>query len=100
MKRGSCAVIALLGLLRLRDARADDPTDLEQLLSESIVSTPSHNQETATTAPATSSTVTAEDLRRYGVRSLDEAINFLALGMVTSSPLHAVEIGARGVLLS
>jgi outer membrane receptor for ferrienterochelin and colicins len=81
-------------------ARADETTDLEQLLSETIVSTPSNNQETATTAPATSSTLTAEDLRRYGVRSLDEAINFLALGMVTSSPLHAVEIGARGVLLS
>jgi outer membrane receptor for ferrienterochelin and colicins len=81
-------------------AHADEASDLEQLLSESIVSTPSNNQETATTAPATSSIVTAEELRRYGVRSLDEAINFLALGMVTSSPLHAVEIGARGVLLS
>jgi outer membrane receptor for ferrienterochelin and colicins len=93
-------VRALALLTGLATARADETTDLEQLLGESIVSTPSNNQETATTAPATSSTVTAEDLRRYGVRSLDEAINFLALGMVTSSPLHAVEIGARGVLLS
>jgi outer membrane receptor for ferrienterochelin and colicins len=81
-------------------ARAEETHDLDELLAESIVSTPSRSQETATTAPATSSIVTAEDLRRYGVRSLDEAINFISLGMVTSSPLHAVEIGARGVLLT
>jgi outer membrane receptor for ferrienterochelin and colicins len=81
-------------------AKAEETQDLDELLSESIVSTPSRSQETATTAPATSSIVTAEDLRRYGIRSLDEAINFIALGMVTSAPLHAVEIGARGVLLT
>jgi outer membrane receptor for ferrienterochelin and colicins len=81
-------------------AGAEETRDLDELLAESIVSTPSRSQETATTAPATSSIVTAEDLRRYGVRSLDEAINFISLGMVTSSPLHAVEIGARGVLLT
>jgi outer membrane receptor for ferrienterochelin and colicins len=81
-------------------AWADETSELDELLSESIVSTPSRSSETATTAPATSSIVTAEDLRSYGIRSLDEAINFLALGMVTSAPLHAVEIGARGVMLS
>jgi outer membrane receptor for ferrienterochelin and colicins len=81
-------------------ALAEETRDLDELLSESIVSTPSKNSETATTAPATSSILTAEDLRSYGIRSLDEAINFLALGMVTSAPLHAVEIGARGVLLT
>jgi outer membrane receptor for ferrienterochelin and colicins len=79
---------------------AEGTSELDELLSESIVSTPSKSSETATTAPATSSIVTAEDLRSYGIRSLDEAINFLALGMVTSAPLHAVEIGARGVLLT
>jgi outer membrane receptor protein involved in Fe transport len=81
-------------------ARAEDTADLDALLSETIVSTPSKSSETATTAPATSSTITAEDMRRWGIRSLDEAINYLALGMVTTSPLHSVEIGARGVLLT
>lgn len=99
-RRTSSWSLALLVTSGAVGARADETSDLERLLSESIVSTPSHNQETATTAPAISSTVTAEDLRRHGVRSLDEAINFLALGVVTSSPLHAVDIGARGVLLS
>lgn len=79
---------------------AEETQDLDELLSESIVSTPSRNSETATTAPATSSILTAEELRSHGIRSLDEAINFLALGMVTTAPLHAVEIGARGVLLT
>jgi outer membrane receptor protein involved in Fe transport len=37
---------------------------------------------------------------RYGIRSLHEAINFLALGMMTTNPLHAVEVGSRGVLLT
>jgi outer membrane cobalamin receptor len=86
----------LLGRL----AHADDSSDLNALLTESIVSTPSNSSETATTAPATSSVVTASDLRRWGIHSLDEAINYLALGMVTTNPLEALEIGARGVLLT
>lgn len=48
----------------------------------------------------TTTSITAADLQRYGVRSLNEAINFLSLGMVTTNPLHAVEVGARGVLLT
>src|SRR6185503_17011460 len=35
-----------------------------------------------------------------GIHSLDEAINFLSLGMVTENPLGAVAIGARGVLVT
>ena len=91
---------AALALSLAPALRADETSELDALLSESIVSTPSRGSETATNAPATSSIVTAEDLRAYGIRSLDEAINFLALGMVTSAPLHAVEIGARGVMLT
>jgi outer membrane receptor for ferrienterochelin and colicins len=74
--------------------------ELEALMEQSIVSTPSKSAESSSTAPATSSIVTAEDLRRHGLRSLDEALNYAALGMVTTSPEHAVEIGARGVLLT
>jgi outer membrane cobalamin receptor len=77
-----------------------EPADLEALLAQTVVTTPSKSAEAATVAPATTSVITAEDLRRFGVRSLDEAINYLSLGMVTTDPQHAVEIGSRGVLLT
>ncbi|HEX5097963.1 MAG TPA: TonB-dependent receptor [Polyangiaceae bacterium] len=82
------------------EARAESPSELDELLGQSIVSTPSKGAETDTTAPATSTVITAEQLRRYGIRSLDEAIDYLSLGMVTSTPNHTAEVGARGVLLN
>jgi outer membrane receptor for ferrienterochelin and colicins len=97
---GSLAALGAACVAGIGVARAEEPEDLNALLSEAIVSTPSRNSETATTAPATSSVVTSSDIQRWGIRSLDEAINYLALGMVTTNPLHAVEIGARGVLLT
>jgi len=96
----ACALLPLLAASYANVARADDSSDLNALLAESIVSTPSKSSETTTTAPATSTVVTASDLQRWGIHSLDEAINYLALGMVTTNPLQAVEIGARGVLLT
>jgi outer membrane receptor protein involved in Fe transport len=81
-------------------ARADETTELEALLNQAVVSTASRATQVGSVAPATSVTITAEDLRRYGIRSLDEAIDFLSLGMVTQNPLHSVDIGARGVLLT
>ncbi len=90
---------ALCGSLAL-PVRAQSSAELDQLLGEAIVSTPSKNSETDTTAPATSSIITAEQLRRYGIRTLDEAIDYLSLGMSTSNPGHVAEIGARGVQLN
>jgi outer membrane receptor for ferrienterochelin and colicins len=80
-------------------ARAEDTSELEGLLDESIVTTASKSAETATTAPATSSTLTAEDMRAYGIHSLAEAINYLGLGAITFDPLFTADIGARGVFL-
>lgn len=97
------AVLALSSRARAGDAsaRAGDTAELEGLLDEAVVSTASKaSAQTASTAPATTTTITAEDLRRYGIHSLDEALNFLSLGMITESPRETVEIGARGVLLS
>jgi len=45
-------------------------------------------------------TITAEDLRTFGVRSLADAISFLSLGVVASDPLRTPDVGARGVLLT
>jgi outer membrane receptor protein involved in Fe transport len=80
-------------------ARAEDTSELEGLLDENIVTTASKSVETATTAPATSSTLTAEDMRAYGIHSLAEAINYLGLGAITFDPLFTADIGARGVFL-
>lgn len=88
------------GLATATPASADEPTDLEQMLAEPVVQTASKSAEDEAAAPATTSSISAEDLRRYGIHSLDEAINYLSLGMITQNPLHAVEIGSRGVLIT
>jgi outer membrane receptor protein involved in Fe transport len=82
------------------NAAADGAPDLEAALEQPVVSAASKTAEAASTAPATATIITAEDLRRYGVHSLDEAINFLSMGMITQNPLHSVDVGARGVLLT
>jgi outer membrane receptor for ferrienterochelin and colicins len=79
---------------------ADDISDLAGMLNEPVVSTASKSAETADLAPATTSVISADDLRRYGITSLDEAINFLGLGMLAEPGFATPEIGARGVLLS
>jgi outer membrane cobalamin receptor len=79
---------------------AQDVADLAGLLNEPVISTASKSAETAGLAPATTSVITAEDLRRHGFVSLAEAINFVGLGMITEPSYATPEIGARGVLLS
>lgn len=74
--------------------------ELEGLLDVKVVSAASRTQERSDDAPATITVVTADDLRRYGLRSVHEAINFFSLGMTAQDPLHAVEVGSRGVLFS
>src|SRR5688572_4633510 len=82
-----------------RSALAEEAGDLRAVLSENVITTASTSSQTASTAPATSVTLTAEDLRLYGIRSLDEAINFLSLGLTASDPLRTPDVGSRGVLL-
>ncbi len=90
----------LAALLVSTAARADDEDDLAGLLDEQVVSGASKTDEQAKDAPATTSVLTAEDMHRYGIRSIAEAIDFLGMGFVTQNPLHSVEIGGRGVLLT
>lgn len=84
--------------LAARPARADDA--LDALLEESLVETATKQSESVATAPAITTVVTSDDLRRYGIRTLDEAIQFLSVGLVAENPDGAAEVGARGVLIS
>ncbi|MBK7859268.1 MAG: TonB-dependent receptor [Archangiaceae bacterium] len=81
---------------------ADGPAvdDLEALLQQTVVTGASKSAQVSSVAPATVTVITAETLSQFGVHSLDEALNYLSLGMVTQNPLHSVDIGARGVLLT
>jgi outer membrane receptor for ferrienterochelin and colicins len=81
-------------------ARADDDESLAALLDEHVVTGASKADELAKVAPATTSVITGEDMFRFGIRSIAEAIDFLGMGLVTQNPLHSVEVGGRGVLLT
>jgi outer membrane receptor for ferrienterochelin and colicins len=87
-------------LCAVSPARAGDDTTLAELLDEHVVSGASKTSELAKDAPATTSVITSEDIARYGIRSLAEAIDFLGMGLTTQDPLHAAEVGGRGVLLT
>jgi outer membrane receptor protein involved in Fe transport len=99
-KRVLPALALALSLALTQGARAQDLTALEGLLNEAIVSSASKRSEGASSAPALASNITAEDLRKYGVRTLAEAISFLGLAVSTSENLSGGEVGARGVLLT
>lgn len=92
------AGVALVGI-QTSEARADDGMDLDALLSEKVVTTASKTAETSTNAPAMASLMTAEDIQRYGIHTVDEAIAFLSLGGFSSDNLYNPEVGARGVLI-
>ena len=81
-------------------AGADDTSELEGLLDQDVVSAASKLPEAASTAPAMSVSISADEIRQHGIRSIDEAINFLAIGMQIERLYYNGEIGARGVLLS
>jgi outer membrane receptor protein involved in Fe transport len=79
-------------------ALSDDKSEIESILSEHVVTTASATTQRASVAPALSTTITADDIRHLGIRSIAEAIDFLSLGVVTGDPLRAPDIGSRGVL--
>jgi len=97
--RSTQVVLALCSCLAAR-ARAEDTSDLEGLLDENVVSAASKSPEAASTAPAMSVSISADEIRQHGIRSIDEAINYLAMGMQIERASSGAEIGARGVLLS
>ena len=94
------ATLAIVALSGERAAFADDLSGLEGMLNQGIVSSASKQSEGASSAPALSVVLTAEDLRRYGIRTLGEALDFLSVAVTTSDNLNGGEVGARGVLLT
>ena len=94
-----CALLLTLCSVRAF-GQASDTADLEGLLDTSVVKSASKTAEAADVAPAMTIVITADDLRRYGIHSVDEAINFIATGMITEKWFQSSEIGARGVHLT
>ena len=85
-------IVAAAGASAAR-AHAEDTSDLEGLLDESVVSAASKSPEAASTAPAMSISISAEEIRQHGIRTVDEAINFLAMGMQLERSSSIAEIG-------
>jgi outer membrane receptor protein involved in Fe transport len=81
-------------------AEGDEQIDpeLAELLDEPIVTTASKRSEKVSTAPATVFTITAEEIRLHGIRTVTEAINYLGNSVTAQQPYD--EVGARGLLLS
>jgi outer membrane receptor for ferrienterochelin and colicins len=76
--------------------------DLEALLGESVVTTASRSAERAITAPASVFTITAREIWTYGMRSIDEVLNYLGIGIYITRPRDFVsgqDIGSQGVML-
>jgi outer membrane receptor protein involved in Fe transport len=80
----------------------DSDADLSAMLNEQVVSGASRVTESIETAPVTASTIRAEDMRKYGIRTLGEALRFLSNGVFTQDGSNAVNStsGARGVGLN
>jgi outer membrane receptor protein involved in Fe transport len=83
-------------------ATGDSPSAADELtavLNEQVVSGASRVAESIERAPVTASTISAADLRKYGIRTLAEALRFLSVGVFTYDGASAVNnvTGARGV---
>jgi outer membrane receptor for ferrienterochelin and colicins len=75
---------------------------LEAMLGESVVTTASRSAERTSTAPSAVYAITADELRTFGIRSIDEALSFLGLGVYAVAArdfVQGIDVGAQGVLL-
>jgi outer membrane receptor protein involved in Fe transport len=73
--------------------------DLAADLSQEVVSGASRATETAEEAPVAATVLRADEFRRYGIRSVSEAIEFLSMGtfLVGGQTVGNQTVGARGV---
>lgn len=79
-----------------------DVEALATLLDEPVVTTPSRGAERASTAPSSVYTITADELRTFGIRTVDEALVFLGISMLTTRVRDygsGGDVGANGLVL-
>lgn len=74
--------------------------ELAGMLEETVVASASRKAEASGAAPATTEVITASDLRRFGIRTLDEAFNYLSLGMTHGATGGTGQVGARGITIA
>jgi hypothetical protein len=81
---------------------AESLEDLETLLDQPVVTTASRAAEQVQTAPSAMFTITAEDIRTFGLRSIDEALDYLGVGMRVEKVRDyytGIDVGAQGIML-
>ena len=74
--RGLCMAAICAAIWFPREASAEEPTDtadLDALLGESVSTTASKEAQASTAVPALTINITAEDLRRHGIRKIGRA---------------------------
>ncbi len=99
---GSLAFASTGGSAQSQPAPGGDLESLEALLNESVVTTASRSAERVSSAPSAMFTITAEELRNYGIRSVDEALAFLGVGLRLEKGRDyytGLDVGARGLML-
>jgi outer membrane receptor protein involved in Fe transport len=77
----------------------DIDADLAGMLDQSVVTTASKQAEIDALAPATVLVVTADEMRRLGITSLDDVLNYFGVGMTYQSPTGTGVLGVRGVMV-
>jgi outer membrane receptor for ferrienterochelin and colicins len=98
--RRLCILLGATVSLVSGPGHADEVTSLLEVLEEKVVQGASRAQETARESPAVSTVIDAEQLRRFGIRRLDEALNFLSLGLFAHDRMSTAEVGARGLAVT
>jgi outer membrane receptor protein involved in Fe transport len=84
------------------DIGLDLESDMLELLDASVVTAASRTAEDSATAPATMTTITADEIRLYGMTTLSEVLNYFGLGMnyvENGGNEGAPTISARGVAI-
>lgn len=84
-----------LGAEDFGDMDIDLEGDLEGLLAESVVAGASRSAETSAEAPAVTSSASGSDLQRYGLKNVEEAIQYLLGGLLVEP--EGGQVGGRGV---
>jgi outer membrane receptor protein involved in Fe transport len=77
-------------------AHAGDES-LEALLSQEVVTSVSKSAESSQDAPALTRSISGEEIHRYGLTSIDEALDYLGVGVHVVRSLDHSELTVRGV---